>query len=420
MQLELWFDISCPYAYLASRKAPAIAAAAGVELVWKPMLLGGVFQGIGAGAGPLAQLGPSKAANNVRDMHRWAELLGAPLRVPAAHPMRTVRALRTLLALPSERWPAAIDALYAAYWQHGANIADDAAILAALAAIPEAAAALARADDPAIKAELRTRTDEAIALGIFGAPAWVIRREGKPILIWGQDRIPWVEAVLAGWDPEAGPPPGGPRPVGTDAQGFRSPRSLELYFDVASPYSYFALTQIAALGKLTGITPTLRPILLGALFRDIGQVNAPILEMTAAKQTYTRLEVGRWSRWWGVPFQWPSKFPQRTITAQRLCLLAGDDPTLALALARAIWAEHRNLEEPAALRTVLAEVGAPAEWLERTQDPAIKQRLIDAGAAAQAAGVFGVPTFVVDGRHLVFGQDRIDLVIRMLGGWDPE
>ena len=143
MQLELWFDISCPYAYLASRKAPAIAAAAGAELVYKPMLLGGVFKGIGAGAGPMATLGPAKAAHNQRDMQRWAQLLGAPLNIPAAHPMRTVRALRTLLALPAERWPAAIDALYAAYWQHGANIADDAAILAALAAIPEAPAALA-------------------------------------------------------------------------------------------------------------------------------------------------------------------------------------------------------------------------------------------------------------------------------------
>ena len=258
------------------------------------MLLGGVFAGIGAPpAGPMATVGPAKAAHNARDMLRWADLLGAPLRVPAAHPMRTVRALRTLLALPHARGPAAIDALYAAYWQHGADITQDAVILAALADIPEAAAALARAGDDDIKAELRARTDEAIGLGIFGAPAWVVRRDvGEPILVWGQDRMPWVEAVLAGWNPDTSPPPGGPRPVGFGAQGFHSPRTLELYFDVASPFAYFALTQIAASGKLAGVTPTLRPILLGALFRDIRQVDVPLVHMSSAKQQYMRARAG--------------------------------------------------------------------------------------------------------------------------------
>jgi 2-hydroxychromene-2-carboxylate isomerase len=420
--LELWFDFSCPYAYLASRKAPAIAAAAGVPLVWKPMLLGGVFQGIGAGAGPLATLGPAKAANNLRDMARWAEIVGAKLNVPAAHPMRTVKALRTLLALPTERWSDAIDKLYTIYWHHGADITRDDVIANALAHIPEAAAALARADDDSIKAELRTRTDEAIALGIFGAPAWVIRRDaGEPILIWGQDRMPWVDAVLAGWDLDNAPPPGGPRSVATDVQPFQSPRSLELYFDVASPYAYFALSQIAALGKLAGITPKLRPILLGALFRDIGQVDVPIAHMSRAKQHYTQRELGRWARWWGEPMSWPRKFPQRTIAAQRLCVIAGDDPDLALALGRAIWAEQQNVEEPAVLADVLERAGKPADWLARTQDPAIKQQLIDNGVAARAAGVFGVPAFVVAGEreHLVWGQDRTEHVIRMLAGWDP-
>jgi 2-hydroxychromene-2-carboxylate isomerase len=416
--LELWFDFSCPYAYLASRKAPAIAAAAGVPLSWKPMLLGGVFRGIGAGAGPLATLGPAKAANNVREMRRWAEILGVPLNIPAAHPMRTVKALRTLLALPETRWSTAIDALYAAYWQRGDDITRDDVILSALAAIPEAASALARADDDAIKAELHARTDEAIALGIFGAPAWVIRRR-EPILIWGQDRMPWVDAVLAGWDPDVAPPPGGPRSAATFVEPFRTPRTLELYFDVASPFAYFALAQIAALGEVAGVTPKLTPILLGALFRDIGQVDVPIARMSLAKQQYTQRELGRWSQWWGVPTSWPRKFPQRTIAAQRLCVLAGDDPSLALALGRAMWAEQLDLEQPSTLAEILARTGKPADWLDRTQDPAIKQRLIDNGARAKAAGVFGVPTFVVDTTHLVWGQDRTEHVIRMLAGWNP-
>ncbi len=428
--LELWFDFSCPYAYLASRRAPALARAAGVTLDWRPMLLGGVFRGIGAGNGPMETLGPAKAAHNARDMYRWAELFGVPFAVPAAHPMRTVRALRTLLALPHSRWPAAIEAIYAAYWQRGEDITQDEVLARALqgagASDDDIGDALRRADSDDIKAELRRRTDEAIALGIFGAPAFIFRHLGpQPQLVWGQDRFPWLEAILGGWNPDAGPPPGGPRPFGQGVQGFSSPASLEVYFDVASPFAYLGLTQLAALAKVSGITPTLRPILLGALFRDIGQVDVPMHAWPASKQRWVIDELRRWSNWWGVPFAWPAKFPQRTITAQRLILIAERERGFAMGamlaerLGRAMWAEARDLDDESTLRAVLGEANMPPDWLERTRDPAIKAALADHTAAAAKAGVFGVPTYVVDGQVLVWGQDRQELVMRALGGWRP-
>jgi len=421
--LELWFDFSCPYAYLASRRAPHLARAAGVELAYKPMLLGGVFRGVGAGDGPMATLSAPKAAHNHHDMHRWAEIFGAPFQLPRAHPMRTVRALRVLLALPHSRWPAAIEAIYAAYWQRAEDVTQDAVIANALrnggVSEDDIAAALEGAEDR--KDELRQRTDEAIALGIFGAPAWVVRPSGRdrPILLWGQDRMDWVSAVLAGWDPDAGPPPGGPRPFSL-AQPFRTATTLDVYVDVASPFAYLGLTQLPALARATGATPRVHPILLGALFRDIGQVDVPMLAMPPAKQRYVALEMQRWARWWGVPFDMPRKFPQRTVTAQRLLLLAGDDCVrLGIALGRAMWAEQRDLEDADTLRGVLADCGLPREWVERTQEPAIKQRLIDETAAARAAGVFGVPTWIAGGQYLFWGQDRLELVMRALGGWQP-
>ncbi len=431
MRLELWFDFSCPYAYLASRRAPHIARAAGVPLDYRPMLLGGVFRGIGAGDGPMATLGPAKAAHNAHDMHRWAEILGAPFQVPAAHPMRTVRALRTLLALPHSRWPAAIDAIYAAYWQRGEDITRDDVIAGALrgggVSDADIADAQRRADE--MKDELRARTDEAIALGIFGAPGWIIRREDRPpLLIWGQDRMAWVDAALAGWDPDASAPPGGARPFGDGMQGFRSASTLDVYCDVSSPFSYLGLMQLPALAELTGVTPRLQPILLGALFRDIGQVNVPMLAMPPPKLRYTSLEMGRWARWWGVPFEMPKKFPQRTVTAQRLILLALDSTTgagwrdalrLANTLGRAMWAEQRDLEDDATLRGLVTDAGLPAEWVERTQEPAVKAALAERTAQAKAAGVFGVPTWIVDERYLFWGQDRLELVMRALGGWRP-
>jgi 2-hydroxychromene-2-carboxylate isomerase len=436
--LELWFDFSCPYAYLASRRASRLPTA----IDWRPMLLGGVFRGIGAGDGPLATLSPAKAAHNLHDMHRWADLFGEPFRMPAGHPMRTVRALRVLLALPRDRWPGAIAAIFAAYWQRGEDIARDQVISSALGAagVPadEVAAALRRADDADIKDELRHRTDEAIALGIFGAPAWIARPPGRePILVWGQDRMPWIEAILAGWDPEAGPPPGEPRRLGALETAIPG-AELDVYFDVSSPFAYLGLTQLPALAA-TGAALRLVPILLGALFRDLGQTNVPLFSFSPAKLRYITLEMSRWARWWGVPFEVPKKFPQRTIAAQRLAILAADEGPaagirLAQALGRAFWAEQRDLEDEAALRAILVAEGFPTGWIERTQDPAIKARLAANTAAAKAAGVFGVPTFIVSGPApegvsgvapggplLFWGQDRLELVARALAGraWTP-
>jgi 2-hydroxychromene-2-carboxylate isomerase len=399
-----------------------------VELVWKPMLLGGVFRGIGAGDGPMATLGPAKARHNIQDMHRWAELFGAPFKLPAAHPMRTVRALRTLLALPHSRWPAAIEALYAAYWQRAEDITRDDVIAGALRGTgmsdADITAALASADDH--KDDLRKRTDEAIALGIFGAPAWVLRRDGRdPLLLWGQDRIHWVDAALAGWDPDTDPPPGGPRPVNSNVQGFRSPSTLDIYFDVSSPFAYLGLTQVPALATITGVTPRLQPILLGGLFREIGQADVPLFAMPPPKTRYFGLEMTRWARWWGVPFSMPSKFPQRTITAQRLCVLAteqsaGTGVRLATRLGQAMWAEQRNLEDEATLRGLLADVGLPQAWVERTKEPDVKAELIARTLEAKNRGVFGVPTWIVDEKYLFWGQDRLEHVMRALGGWRPE
>jgi 2-hydroxychromene-2-carboxylate isomerase len=427
VQLELWFDFSCPYAYLASRRAPHIARAAGVPLVYKPMLLGGVFRGIGAGDGPMATLGPAKAAHNYHDMHRWAEIFGAPFTLPSAHPMRTVRALRTLLAVPHSRWPAAIDAIYAAYWQRSEDVTKDEVIAGALRASgtsqADIADALRRADE--MKDELRARTDEAIALGIFGAPAWIVRRDGRePILVWGQDRMPWVDAALAGWEPETSAPPAGSRGFGHGAQGFTSPATLDVYCDVASPFSYLGLTQLPALAALTGVVPRLQPILLGALFRDIGQVNVPLFAMPPAKTRYVGLEMSRWARWWGVPFEQPAKFPQRTVTAQRLIVIAlergfPDAIRLANTLGKAMWAERRDLESDDTLRGLLADAGLPREWVERTQDADVKAALAERTANATTAGVFGVPTWIVDENYLFWGQDRLELVMRALGGWRP-
>jgi 2-hydroxychromene-2-carboxylate isomerase len=233
--------------------------------------------------------------------------------------------------------------------------------------------------------------------------------------------MPWVEAMISGWQ-LAGPPPGGPRPFAPRERAVAG-KTLDFYFDVSSPFAYLGLTQLPALAAM-GVRPRLVPILLGALFRDIQQANVPLFAMPQAKQRYVGLDLARWAGWWGEPFDFPRKFPQRTITAQRLCLIAaaeGWEPgiRLAAALARGMWAEQRDLEDTQVLRATVGAAGLPEDWVDRTQEPAIKAQLAENTATARDAGVFGVPTYVVDSTHLFWGQDRLDLVARALAGWTP-
>ncbi len=207
MRVEFYFDFSCPYAYLGATQIERVAREAGATLVWKPMLLGGVFRAVDTPDNLSATLPPPKARHNALDMLRWADWFDVPLVMPASHPQRTVRALRALLALPEASWPPVIHALYRAYWVDGAPFpeADTVDRAMATAGIDAAARerALAANDDPAIKDALRVRTDEAIGRGVFGAPTMFVDAEdgSEALMFWGQDRLDFVAKALAGWRP---------------------------------------------------------------------------------------------------------------------------------------------------------------------------------------------------------------------------
>jgi len=193
-ELDFWFDYSCPYAYLGSTQVEALARRTGAELTFRPMLLGGVFRAVGAPQNMMDVLSPPKALHNLHDMLRWAEVFGVPLSVPAGHPFRTVEALRATLLTRCD--PAVIHGFYRAYWIDGQKPSEPATLRAVLSAAGhDPDAILARLQDDAVKDDLRRRTDEAIALGIFGAPTFIVNRTQ---LYWGQDRIDFVERALEG------------------------------------------------------------------------------------------------------------------------------------------------------------------------------------------------------------------------------
>jgi 2-hydroxychromene-2-carboxylate isomerase len=187
--LHFWFDYSCPYAYLASTQVQALAARTGASLIYEPMLLGGVFRAVGTPQKLFAELSPPKARHNALDLERWADLFEVPLVMPAGHPMRTVEALRATILTKND--PLVVRGFYVAYWTQGLPPSEKATMRGVLeTAGHDADAIFARLDDA--KDDLRARTDRAIALGIFGAPAFVVDGE----LYWGQDRIDFVEKAL--------------------------------------------------------------------------------------------------------------------------------------------------------------------------------------------------------------------------------
>jgi 2-hydroxychromene-2-carboxylate isomerase len=185
--IELYYDVVCPYAYLASTRVEAVAARAGARVEWKPILLGGLLKALWPAGEPFSNA--SKARIALLDILRWAEHWGVELRFPPGHPRRTLDAMRLLVAA-GERRRDLSHALYRAYWVEGRDVADR-SVLRAIAGDD----LCARIDDPGVKEALRAATDAALARGVFGVPTFFVEDQ----LFFGQDRLEFVEKALAGW-----------------------------------------------------------------------------------------------------------------------------------------------------------------------------------------------------------------------------
>jgi len=402
MVLDFYYDIVCPYAYLASTRIEALAARCGAELRWRPLLLGGIFRNVGGDQVPMHAMSAPRARLNLLDMHRWAAHWGVPLTMPGGHPRRSVDAMRLCVAADDATRPALSRALFRAYWVDGRDI-DDRAVLGAIAAEHGLDADVV--GRPTVRQGLFDATAEAAERGVFGVPAFHV--DGR--LFWGQDRLGLVEAALGG-----APEPYVPRGDG----GAR----IRFFHDFASPFSYLASTQVERVAAEHGATLEWAPILLGGLFRAIGTPDVPLFQMSATKRRYVARDLEDWAKHWGVPYRFPSHFPMRSILPLRVALA---EPRLTPRLYRAAWSEDRRVDDPAHLAALIEEAGfEPEPLLKATADPALKARLRAHTDAARAAGACGVPSFEV--RHgdgppmLLWGQDRIPMLRRVLDGWRPD
>jgi 2-hydroxychromene-2-carboxylate isomerase len=197
MRVEFYYDLVSPYSYLAYGQLGRICEENGAALILRPMLLGAVHKEAGIKAPIETKL---KARYQARDIRRWAEYYGVPLRFPDPFPFRTLKTMRAAMFLRKRgELEAFTAAAFALYWEESGapkgfeEVEEDAPISAVarrMGAEPEEV--LEGASSPGAKQDLKDATSEALHRGVFGAPAFFVGDE----MFWGNDRLHFVEAAL--------------------------------------------------------------------------------------------------------------------------------------------------------------------------------------------------------------------------------
>jgi 2-hydroxychromene-2-carboxylate isomerase len=196
--LDFYFEFASPYGYLASTQIDQLAARHERAVVWHPIMLGAAFKE--TGARPLMET-PLKRPYLLRDVPRFARLLGVPFKAPPVMPANSLAASRACLWLEGDDPALArrlAQAVFEAHWGEGGDIGAPEAVAEIAAPLGiERAALLAAVAEPAIKERLKEVTAAAIARGVFGSPFIFVDGEA----FWGADRLDQVEAWLArgGW-----------------------------------------------------------------------------------------------------------------------------------------------------------------------------------------------------------------------------
>lgn len=184
-------------------------------------------------------------------------------------------------------------------------------------------------------------------------------------------------------------------------------RSIELFYDFRSPYSYLAYTQLREMD----VDLALKPIQVLKLIEKVG--NVPTTITCAAKGRYARIDLGRWAQRYGLMIN-PSNMRDNDGEACSRAVLAAPSPAQAaaitLALYRACWSEGKPLTTGNEILAVIAAAGLdPAPIAARINAPEIVAQLAANTEEAAARGAFGSPTIFV-GEAMFFGNDRLDFV----------
>jgi 2-hydroxychromene-2-carboxylate isomerase len=198
---------------------------------------------------------------------------------------------------------------------------------------------------------------------------------------------------------------------------------VDYYFAPQSPWTYLGHQRLQDIARRAGAPIRVLPVDLGKIFPRSGGL--PLPQRAPQRQAYRLVELKRFADWLGLPLNLhPAYFPVPGDAAARLILTVvdgqGSDAAMRLtgAVLKAVWAEQRCINDAATLAQLLAECGLPAGALDEAQADAVQQRYEAATQQAFDAGVFGAPSYVVDG-EIFWGQDRLDFLERRLARTAP-
>jgi 2-hydroxychromene-2-carboxylate isomerase len=191
--IEFLFDFGSPYSYLAYHGVRQVAARHGAPLIWKPILLGGVFQATG-NRSPMEV--PAKGRWSQLDLARWAQFWGVPFHHNPFFPINTLTLMRGAIGyqMQGQHLPEYIEAIFSAMWQRAINLGDATELARVVdGAGLDSTAFGAMVTDAAVKERLKEVTQEAVARGVFGAPTFFVDGE----MYWGQDRLTLIDEALS-------------------------------------------------------------------------------------------------------------------------------------------------------------------------------------------------------------------------------
>lgn len=193
--------------------------------------------------------------------------------------------------------------------------------------------------------------------------------------------------------------------------------TVDHYYSLSSPWTYMGFQRFCDLIAETGAIAHHKPVKLGAIFPKTGGL--PLPKRAPARQAYRMQELKRWRARLGVDLNFePRHFPTDDALAARMVIAhreaGGDAAALSIAVLRALWAEEKNITDPATLGAIAGGLGLDGrELLAAADSPEIAARYDADTEEAFARGVFGAPSYVV-GEEVFWGQDRLDFVAEAL------
>lgn len=190
--VEFYFDVGSPTAYLAHKRLQQLQTQYGCEILYRPILLGGLFKATGNNS-PIAV--PAKGRYMMaQDLPRYAALYHVPLNNNSHFPINTLNLMRgAVAAINSDYFAGYIDAVFNAIWVDGENMGDIDVVTEVLSSAQlNVNVILASTQDPDVKAALIQNTEVAVQRGLFGAPTMFVEGE----MFFGQDRLQFVELAI--------------------------------------------------------------------------------------------------------------------------------------------------------------------------------------------------------------------------------